>query len=846
MTYKDKIAESREKAHTRHVATKILDLMRKLRLENTENSKRRWIWELIQNAMDVSFDNNSIKIRIEFDQKDSYSLKFSHNGKPFSVENITFLIEQVSTKDRGSSNSKDKKTIGKFGTGFLTTHLLSEKVQIESFLHEEGEPYRRIEINLDRSGREIEEISKSVDESFKNLEEAIWQDQNENFITSNYNTCFHYSLDESKIPIAQYGLDDLTINLSFVLVFANQIEEVHLAHEKLKYSLNPKPEKLIENILLHRVNITDELLFDTENLIVTISDNETVIAIEVEKNDRGQILVKKHNQKTPKLFCTFPLIGTELFPFPVIINNPYFNPTEPRDGVYLTDIDEPDIFQNKKILESSVNLYLELLKYASSNKWGSLYNLVHINNNLESELISNNWYENFIRNPIIEGLNTTPIITTSEGELLSVKNSKSKPQIYFPYHIDKDSRSSIWQFSHDLNPFNVPTEIDIDNWYEVIWKGCYKETYKTIIEDIKDLKELSTLSERLDYDDENKSIIWLEKFYKTLHKESNIKGEFFSLQIFPNQNGEFNSTNGLFGDNEIDEKLKKIAKLLGYDIKSELLDSRISFIKFPESRFRDNKYIASTIRDLIQSKLNEVDRSAETKQIFKEIYLWFNENNLLAKDIFGSLYKNKHRLYDDEIVIENMKKAEELDVLMEEYGIDNMNVLKEKLSTLKSNEIVSVPEEEFRHDSISENVLLIYGITSEQQLKEMLLDVKFSNRFIHINTPTQKMYDYAQNLIERAIKNVKEYLISLPNYGSDWEDIAPTIISGEKEEKSISIVVRPSDNGEVIFYYGSERDALEDGSSELWVEDGISAPLNLTLGKILKKTGITKIMLDGD
>ena len=43
---------------------------------------------------------------------------FKHNGQPFSAENIRFLIEQISSKDRKKDPTGRAQTTGKFGTGF--------------------------------------------------------------------------------------------------------------------------------------------------------------------------------------------------------------------------------------------------------------------------------------------------------------------------------------------------------------------------------------------------------------------------------------------------------------------------------------------------------------------------------------------------------------------------------------------------------------------------------------------------------------------------------------------------------------------------------------------------------
>src|SRR4029450_13331358 len=77
----------------------------------------------------------------------------------------------------------------------------------------------------------------------------------------------------------------------------------------------------------------------------------------------------------PRLFCAFPPLGTEAFPFPVVINNPTFYPTEPRDGVFLTKTDRPfpPSEHNKEIIEAALGLYLVLLDHASQQEWQHLY-----------------------------------------------------------------------------------------------------------------------------------------------------------------------------------------------------------------------------------------------------------------------------------------------------------------------------------------------------------------------------------------------------------------------------------------------------------------------------------------
>ena len=164
MSYSDKVQAAVNSAHETAIANKIIDMMQELKLKNDEKTACRWIWELIQNAKDVADETGGINIEIEFNEKEKY-LAFKHDGKYFTTDNIVHLISQVSSKERNPDS--DSGVVGKFGTGFLTTHLLSEKVKVKAYLKDEDEPLKKIDILLDRSGETKEEVINAVNESFR-------------------------------------------------------------------------------------------------------------------------------------------------------------------------------------------------------------------------------------------------------------------------------------------------------------------------------------------------------------------------------------------------------------------------------------------------------------------------------------------------------------------------------------------------------------------------------------------------------------------------------------------------------------------------------------------------------
>lgn len=97
-------------------------------LHGDPNTKVRWIWELIQNAKDAPNQFGKVKIKIEVKDK---KLKFSHNGDPFKIKDLETLVGQYSSKPE--ENKQD--TTGKYGTGFITTYILSKIITIKGILH---------------------------------------------------------------------------------------------------------------------------------------------------------------------------------------------------------------------------------------------------------------------------------------------------------------------------------------------------------------------------------------------------------------------------------------------------------------------------------------------------------------------------------------------------------------------------------------------------------------------------------------------------------------------------------------------------------------------------------------
>ena len=90
-------------------------------LRRTPDSMYRWIWELLQNSRDAATAPNNLTASINYRPGE---LVFLHNGSGFKEKEIGHLIFHGSTK------TEDEGKIGQYGSGFLTTHLLSWVIDV--------------------------------------------------------------------------------------------------------------------------------------------------------------------------------------------------------------------------------------------------------------------------------------------------------------------------------------------------------------------------------------------------------------------------------------------------------------------------------------------------------------------------------------------------------------------------------------------------------------------------------------------------------------------------------------------------------------------------------------------
>jgi len=736
------------------VADKIIQTL--LNIRNVPGiSKKRWIWELIQNAKDAynpKFGNVGIRIELK-----KNSLLFSHNGTFFSVKNVLGILQQISSKN---SQNNDGQT-GKFGTGFIGTHLLSSKVKIQGIIYYLGK-YKKFKINLDRSSNSSEELAKgvkkSIDDFIKNMDinkeneseyETIGEVYNQR--STNFHTSFEYIIEtDDQLNTAEDGLKDLSNTAPVTLSnLSDKISQITIKDERnnkeTEYSVESKniySQK--DNIIkFHKVTIKtnkneeDKYFYSCEN-------RECRLFFQAKKNQCGYEVVERDPHQ-PILLRDFPLIGSENFYFPFFLNGFKFNTLETRSGLYLNgNYDEAK--QNKEIIESAINLSVEFIQYLISGNYNRKYLFAYSNIPEPPQKYDRETFKWFIERQKLW-----------RQKLLAFELCVDEDNIPFQLRelrlpkFEKEFRNNKYEYNRkffnlfkDMNITGgkLPKEEDAQKWYEIMEKDPIKELY----DDLYNIKENTWGEFRCIFTEEDcfkyisekgnilnfypetskkreKAIEWLNKFYKFL-LSNNCIDCFNQYNIIPNKNDNFKRISEIYINDKKDSVPEIIEPIYQKIFKKEIKDIYL------------NEDIDDSIfKDKIKKK-NFEDILTEFSNFLKED----NNDKLkieLCNELISYSLKNVriNSMYDFNIETDRTYKIK--------YGN------KKKLKEYHKNHNIWRDIEDFWFEYHSKK---IEDFQNVDNLKEILTDDKYKNDpYVWLDKYIKFLKDNSTNVEDRKI-----------------------------------------------------------------------------------------------
>jgi len=543
-------------------------------------SSNRAIWELVQNACDLTID---CEITIDY-RNDQFA--FTHNGKPFTSNAFISLIKQVSgDKDELS----EIPPVGKYGTGFLTTHSLGRQILLDGFL-KIPDGYTEIKaFKIDRRPKESNELIDKIREQKDQALEIIRS--GESIEVSDFKTTFTYlqESDQEKKYVAD-SYTDLEKYIPIVLTINKRLQSISIISQsgsRTHFMLSGKDTVIVnENFTLYKTCISKD---GKAQVVYSIADpgNDIEIILPVDKD----LNLFAFSERIARLFLYYPLVGSEDFGINFIINCNSFLPTEPRNGIHLNSNKDQVKDQeeaNRKLIDKATDL---LFSFLNSNYLPVsnplLYAKINFKRNSDDQFL--NKYFNELQAKWITQFKSLEIVKTKSGYKKVEEVAFFDPSLL----LDPEYFDCIY-FMADLFYDVIPEKDVIHVWSNFVYEWQYQEA--SFIDNIDIAKKLH--GGQLELFDRD----LLHKYYSYLADTNKVL--FTDYQLLPNIHGRFQQINFLKNPHNIDPILLKIGNTIFPKVTDQLIheDFVLNFTPEPFRRKHFWNEMNTALNELVNDR----------------------------------------------------------------------------------------------------------------------------------------------------------------------------------------------------------------------------------------------------
>lgn len=735
--------------------------------------QHRWVWELIQNACDF---NEEVDIEIEHKND---SLIFKHNGQPFKLVDVENLITPDSDKD---DSDIDDAYIGRFGSGFISTHVLSGVISAKGLVKDNylENVYHSFNFDLDRRNYLSKpNLIKSIEDSEKQLK---GNHKISNYQCGNFDTVFEYDLTKglSNINPQQIAKDGIAYAikiLPLVFTFLPKLNSVKISKQvdSTTHHYYQKDRDDDKGICVIGYNLNDQ---PQEDIIVryAISD-DVIVGTEIKDN-----LVIDYPEDIAVLFLYLPMVGSEKFPFPISIHSSKFKPETERNGISISNNDS----ENRGALLSGVKAYEKLLELLANDEIGNLYHLVKLKSDrIKAINTSTDWFQQNIEKEFKIIYDKINFINCNGNDI-----SYSKLKLPFIPENKTESRDlEFYDVVSDLIKDMIPQRQEYLNWLKNIDFTIFKnvpfrlEAAVKMVEECKNLAGLGIVLKK----DEEKTAEWLAIFIKYVLENDN--GLLAKHSIIPckSEDGRFvNRDAEIYSDKGIDTNLIEVYnKMKSQDYRDRLLhdtiDKKVENL-LPANKFKNWEIIAKEIDEVFRLCVEANLRLSKTEIEGLNILLkWLTKKGFPNWSGLSTYFPTFHSSYSN-FFMESFDEQERLKAITIRNSGKQDSLLKlAELEEITASELNKVVES---INDVTEILNIIESGTSISQLRE--LSELFPNAI-----PLQVM-DFAREESEK-----KRDFDTKSKIGSDVEKLFKSAF----EKEHLGYIVEKVDLDAVDFIY---------------------------------------------
>lgn len=582
----------RQEQSSRNDARKIRAKVKDAR-NNPHEAGGRWPFELLQNACDAGprVGLNGISVHIDWHSTDAgIEVSFKHDAAPFRTRDLTALLSGGSSKDFDSD-----ATTGRFGTGFLVTHILSYRVTIEGLLELPSQT-ERFEITLDREGDE-EAILASRDAADEHIRLA----QPVNEIDGHPSASFRWLV--THLDAYHNGVDALAKSLPYVFATCPQLARVTLrdrAGVERVWRADPLSEHAHEHLRWTERAFTYESGGQTTRFAILRTGDVRASALALVREETGSRRIVVPESDVPRLFRRFPLRGTTGLPIRLVLDGSFDVDQERRAASIEASGD-----RIKEALEAAVSA----VQVAFHLNLDGAHLLCFAGSPLEiHDEPAGSWWRAALAS-FAHHLSTLPLIDTPWGSLPSVwDEDEDSSWVDFPRPVSAGLEMALprlWRLMMGLSHYAPPDEPIVGDWVEIAegWASNGVELTHITLQDVA-AKAREGAREWMGMEQVDEPETWLLDFIDCIGEiasTSNVAIEPYLDGLLPDQTGVLRRCRELLRDTGIPEELKDIAHALDIPIRTRLLNLAI------EGATRDGAWphLAVAIDRAISGRLGE-------------------------------------------------------------------------------------------------------------------------------------------------------------------------------------------------------------------------------------------------
>jgi len=542
-----------------------------------EAAGKKWIWELVQNALDTAVLNRKqslhVVIRLSEDK-----LIFEHDGGPFKVSELVALLAAGSTKPF----EPDKDIIGRFAKGFLVTHTVSTRVVVQGWLTDGQKNLGSFGFLLDRNGSD-KDIAENICDCLRNPRQI------EPHSASDYVTRYEYFLGDESHSIIQVGLESLKAHAPYVLAFVDLPLVIDIVQGVDRVAVAVEDRKTFyedDSVIVEKVTQTESHVGgdSIRKRLFVFRRKRSGVELAIPASNSEWAAVDYVGKNVSRIFKILPLVETYDLELPVVINADF--PVD-DDRFDLSCLPQEEEARNRAI-NDAFGLVEYAFNWVVENSVKNPELLLWVGPRDEKRRDAAFWKEHLQR--MVNALLHANVVRIDSNGLIYKKVS----EVAFPSaEVAKDCLDEesfvlrLWQLLRMLGKTVTAKEL-VWTWHRIrqgwislgvdLNRGVDLNQLVDVVAIVKSVDDLPRMHPSLE--DRNGALTFLRELWLAILQYIERKGllpDFIQQKaFFPDQNYQLHKHSEVKKDLGVPDDLKSLGQKVGVFLKQKLLASEVS------------------------------------------------------------------------------------------------------------------------------------------------------------------------------------------------------------------------------------------------------------------------------